>query len=216
MTCIASGTVASAVDVRYYGQSCALSSQEAALQQLRLEELLRYAFSGALGMIAVFLTHPTLQVFSSSRSIAEATLVIGLVLLAGSLIYTLHRAVVYPILYRTALLILAACRAFPFSWELLVPYRQARIELEMDLWRLKLRREEDAMHGQLAEWGAQVHFLYCSALAILLALYLSRFVPGPPDAGATRILVWFSALLTGSAMVHHLRLIYMISRVWKR
>lgn len=185
------------------------------MQQLRLEELLRYAFSGALGMIAVFLTHPTLEVFSPNRSIADATLVIGLVLLTGSLIYTLHRAVVYPVLYRAALLTLAACRVFPFSRDLLVPYRQARIELEMDQWRLKLRREKDPMHGHIAEWGAQVHFLYCSALAILLALYLGRFLPGPADAGATRILLWSSALLAGSGMVSHLRLIYMISRVWK-
>jgi len=171
-----------------------------------------------LFLLSLLLAHPlSADKLSQAKGIGEATLVIGLVLLVGSLIYTLHRAITYPlVLFRLAWLVLALFRVYTFEWAMAIPFRQPRIEQEMDKWRLELRRAGDALHAVIAEWGAQVHFLYCSGLAILLALFLGRFLANAENALARRVLLVCSLVILLGGFFHHIRLLCMISVARRR
>ena len=158
------------------------------MEKLKLQELLRYAFSGALFYLALGLVYLCKEELSPINvSAGYATLAIGLVLLSGSLLYAMHRALTYPfIFFPGALLVLSLFRLYQFEWRILIPFLESNAELEVDRCRLRLRHEPgkkgEALHAMLDEWSAQVHFLYCSSIAIGLALV-------PRSTGAHAILL---------------------------
>jgi hypothetical protein len=181
------------------------------LQPLRIEDLLRYAFSGALFFFTLVLTRPlSCEGLPQMKGIGDATLFIGMVLLAGSLTYTVHRASTFPFLFfPLAISAASALGAFPFERAMLIPFRYSKAELELDQWRYELRRKKHPLSAVLADWGAQVHFLYCSGLAILLALLLNKLLSTPKWAQAWCIAIVFSALVLGVGLVHNIRLLVM-------
>lgn len=189
------------------------------MEKLKLEELLRYAFSGALLLISLVLTHPkekwgpVLGVDPTVvKGIGDATVIIAFVLLIGSSIYVLHRAVAYPILWRLALGVLVGCRTYRGSRDMLFLYRISAEEARLDLWRLGLKTWAPIRASFLSEWGAQVHFLYCSGWAILVARILGSYFANTPaethPAELFRCLLWIFFL---GGFVHHLRLLQMIA-----
>jgi hypothetical protein len=147
------------------------------MQQFRIDELLRYALCGGLFLATFLVAHPSSpEILTQTRGIGDATVLLGIVLLIGSLIYTMHRAITFHlILYPLAWGILALFRVYPFEWGMVIPFRLSRVERDLDRWRLSLCRSQDPLYAVIAEWGAQVHFLYCSALAILLALFIATY-----------------------------------------
>lgn len=184
------------------------------MQPLRIEDLLRYTFSGGLFVLTLILVHPIWwNKIPTIQGVGDATVMIGLVLLAGSLIYTLHRALTYPFLFFPATLCFACIfRAFPFEAAICIPFQTSTLELDFDRWRYRLRREQDPLNVVLADWGAQVHFLYCSGLAIVSALLLGWVMPVPENVLALRVFssVAIIALLAG--FVHNLRLLLMLAK----
>ncbi len=183
------------------------------MKDLKIEDLLRYGFCGGLFLITLILTHPdNVKNVLETKNIGQATLVVGSVLLLGSLIYTLHRALTYPlILFRAALLATAAFGIFPFEWALLNPFRQPQIEEQLDRWRLDVRRSDSTLHSVIDHWGAEVHFLYCSSLGIFTAIYLGSFLPTTYNLTARRVLVRGAVFILFAGLYHHFRLLRMIS-----
>jgi len=139
------------------------------MKDLGLLEMLRYALSGGIGMAVLFLTYPAAACrIRGMDATKETTLVLGVVLLIGTLIYNVHRALVYPIFQR---ILGTIVRDWKFDWKKwwrnLIIYLPSEAELSVDRWRWE-HSEKDRKRWD--EWGAQIHSLYCAAWAIILAL----------------------------------------------
>lgn len=154
------------------------------MQQLRLEELMRYALAGAVGLVALLLSfHDLAKLLGAVPGITQASFLVFFALALGSLIYAVHRSFLYPILYRFVLLLLAAFRVHKLDARLLLPLVPAPLEVSLDTLRWKRAKDDDYAQPRLAEWGAQVHFLYCSGWAVLLMLWFGgRFGLAPTVA----------------------------------
>lgn len=143
----------------------------------------------------------------------QATLVLGVVILTGSVIYTLHRALTYPLLlFPLALLAVSMFHKWPFDWDILMPIKQSGIESHVEKQRLELRRQKNPLDPIFAEWGAQVHFLYCSGWAILLGLYVGARLQSHLIATSNRHMLIAVALpvIFSGAFIHHVRLLHRI------
>ena len=185
------------------------------MEKLKLQELLRYAFSGALFYVALGLVYlPKEGLSPINISAGYATLAIGLILLSGSLLYIMYRALTYPfIFFPGALLILSLFRFCQFEWRILIPFQESKAELAVDRGRLDIRfkfgPKGEALHAALDEWSAQVHLLYCSSLAIGLAL-CARVYWEPRNPIAWKVLLAVALVLLIAAISHHLRLLIRI------
>ncbi len=148
------------------------------MKDLKLEELLRYGLSGGLLLLVLLLMHPNWRDgLAKASGIGGTAILIGVTLLAGSLIYALHRALAYRVVLTMAVFILICCRVYDWESRIILPFVPSKMELGMDRWRLALRQRQDVMDPFTAEWGAQVHLLYCSAWAILLGMVLGPLLP---------------------------------------
>ena len=136
------------------------------MKDLDLYEVLRYALAGVVGLLGLVALCPDARsLFGTETSLSEAAFVGAIALTWGTVIYAIHRAAVYPLLYRVVLI--------PYlwnaglRWKLLVPYWSWPEELARD--RNRWGSADSPEKTGLREWAAQVHFLYCSALALLSA-----------------------------------------------
>ncbi len=182
------------------------------MQSLRIEELLRYAFSGALFFLALTLTHkPGWEKVSEARGLGDATIIVGIVMVAGTLIYTSHRALAYPLLlFPLALSAASLLRYVPFEAAMWIPLKPSQFETALDVWRYRLRRSNESLFAMMADWGAQVHFLYCAGWAILLARLYGSVLAVPASPLAERVALRTAVFLFVAGVVHHVRLIVMI------
>ena len=74
------------------------------MEKLTIDQYLRYGISGAIALITLALTYPqTVSFLSFDSKLAQATIVAGLILPIGIFIYSVHRAIFYPIIYRIML-----------------------------------------------------------------------------------------------------------------
>jgi hypothetical protein len=150
------------------------------MKELGLLELLRYALSGGIGMAVLLLTFPCARLsVRGMEDTKEATIVLGSVLLIGTIVYNVHRAMIFPFFLRSVGFV---ARNRRFSLGRLVSFwRPSDEELAVDRWRWpqceRLRKRWD-------EWGAQTHSLYCAAWAIAASLLVGRAVWGPHDPRA--------------------------------
>jgi hypothetical protein len=187
------------------------------VKELKLEELLRYAFAGGVGLLALPIVFPS-TISGDHKDIADAAFIFGLALLFGSLLYGLHRSLVYPLIHRGLLFVMSVFFSlFRFEWEMWVPYRPTNVELALDYWRWRAISEKDFSQPQLAEWGAQVHFLYCSAWAVLTTLYVGKYslgeLVGLPDASRFHVFLRLVYMLLVAALIHNARLIYVLRKL---
>jgi hypothetical protein len=185
------------------------------VKELKFNEVLRYAFSGGIGLATFLVLPPAIAAHVSKlEAIKVATLIGGIVLVIGVFVYNVHRALIFPLLFRTALLLVLREtdpeRKKAEGLKFWCPYRPTAAETSLDLWRWN--QEQTKKHWD--EWGAQVHFLYCSVWAILGALVLALL------AGSRwgKLQYWipalcFAVLTLVAALVHHLRLLYLMTSV---
>jgi hypothetical protein len=181
------------------------------MKELALQDLLRYALAGGIGLAVLLLTFPAVRPSIRNLDAAkEATFVLGLVLLIGILIYNVHRALLFPVLLRLLVLILLHRK---FSGLLLSPWRPSEAELEADHWRWE---RTDEKRGRWDEGGAQTDFLYCAAWATVAALLVGNRVWGPPNSRPWHIfwVLFAVSLLVG--FIDNYRLAYSIAAEMKR
>ncbi len=184
------------------------------MPNLRLEELLRYTLSGGLFLVAVLLSSPFLhQISWTTAGFGDTTKSLGLVLLVGALIYSFHRAVVFPlVLFPIALTFPAIFGAYKFERKFWIPFHVSNVEKRLDDDRFGLRERKTVLFEVWSEWGAQVHFLYCSSQAILLALFIGRL---SHRSEHSRLLAVVAASLLAAGLVSQISLVYRATVVWK-
>jgi hypothetical protein len=172
------------------------------MKELGLQELLRYALSGGVGIVALRVMYPTESACLIRRvqGTGEVTLVLGAILVFGSLVYNIHRAVLFPPIFRwLGRMTLLPNRSRPIgNWW--VPSKE---EMDIDRWRwnlgeIRLRRWN--------EWGAQTHFLYCAAWATLLAFIVGHCNWGWRCRSLAGILA--AVFLFSAGIVNNYRLLY--------
>ncbi len=182
------------------------------MKSLKLEEWLRYGFSGGLLLVVLLLTHPNWKDgLVRANGIGGTANLLGVILLAGSLIYALHRAVAYRAMFTLAIFTLACFRVYEWDSKIFFPVVPSKVELKIDRWRLALRQAKNPLDSFIAEWGAQVHFLYCSVWAILLGITLASLFPNRQSAVSNWTYFWTSLVLAFGAFWHHLRLLSWIN-----
>ncbi|HYL63254.1 MAG TPA: hypothetical protein VE077_11600 [Candidatus Methylomirabilis sp.] len=182
------------------------------MKDLRLEELLRYGFSGGSLLAVILLMHPDWWKDDPTRakSLGGTAILLGTALLTGSLIYALHRAMAYRILFALAAVILTGCRVYRWETKILLPLVPSEIELKLDRWRLRIRQKKDPIDTYTSEWGAQVHLLYCTSWAILLGMGIAAIWPNSQSVISGAWLVVASAIIALSGLWHHVRLLWWI------
>jgi hypothetical protein len=187
------------------------------MKELRLEDVFRYALSGGIGFVVLLLTYPkavcSMSYLAASLGKPEGalgvTLMLGVVLLTGTVIYNVHRAATYPIFLRLLGRHLLGAPREPF-WN---PWKPSKFELDLDYWRSGLC---DTQRHRWDEWGAQTHSLYCGAWAIFAALTLGCWFWGPPNCRAWYMFLFLFFVTWGAAMVTNYRLLYSITDAKKR
>jgi fatty acid desaturase len=91
-----------------------------------------------------------------------------------------------------------------------IPWKASRFEVETDIWRYKLRRRGDPLSMMLADWGAQVHFLYCAGWAVLLAILCIAVTGLSVYCLAERIALVIAFVLLVAGVIHHVRMLVMM------
>jgi hypothetical protein len=67
------------------------------MKELGLQELLRYALSGGIGIASLLLMYPTVACsIGHIEGAGEVTLILSAILVVGTLVYNIHRALLYP------------------------------------------------------------------------------------------------------------------------
>jgi hypothetical protein len=183
------------------------------MQQLRLDELLRYCLSGGIGLVVFAASFrgvlDKLANLTGNRPeliTTQGAAVLGVSLLTGALVYSLHRALIYPLVYRAWTLILC-WRIYRFHSSYLLPLFASPLEVSLDLLRWKRRKDSHYFAAGQSEWGAQVHFLYCSTWAIVAALVVGRALGFEPSV-FQRGFFWIALLSLTAAFASNGRLIY--------
>ncbi len=181
------------------------------MKELKLDELSRYGFAGGLFIVVLLISHPEWNIFADKATgLGETASLLGGSLLAGSLIYALHRAIAYRIMITIAFCLVDLFYPGGFDWTLLKPIAPSRTELRLDHWHLRMRQTNDQMEPYSAGWGAQVHLLYCSAWAILLGKLIAVVLRDPCNLLPARAYYIAATALFVAAFWHHLRLLVWI------
>jgi len=130
------------------------------VEKLNLNELLRYGFAGTVFLILIIAAYDEPRFVMSGEYgngiLATALLTIGLT--AGSVIYTLHRAIPYPVLY----------------WVFAKLSGRKENTMELDIKRWRNVSKSGSLQPRLGEWAAQLHFLYCIGWSGLVAIVLGK------------------------------------------
>jgi len=182
------------------------------MKELGLQELLRYALSGGVGIASLLLMYPNAWQIGHLEDAGEVTLILGAVLVLGTSVYNIHRALLFPPFFRAIGLITISTdsrrRRFIEFCQCWWWWRPSKDEIAVDCWRWKCHKTE---RSRLDEWAAQTHFLYCAAWAILAAFLFGYGLAWPPNCRVRHILEFVFCASLASGMVDHYRLLYYIN-----
>ena len=151
------------------------------MKELGFQELLRYALSGGVGLASLLLMYPNVAcLIGPIDSAGEVTLILGATLLLGTLVYNIHRALLFPPFFRAIGLITIS--QTDSKWKRFIEFcqfwlwwRPSKAEIDYDSWRWEL---PDKHRDRWVSWAAHPHFLYCAAWATWAAFLFGRCVPG--------------------------------------
>jgi len=145
------------------------------MKNFRLNEYLRYGLSGAVVLLTLGFTYPqTASWLCIDSKLAQASIVAGLMLLIGILIYSVHRVILYPIIYR---IMLNKIHGFEWEYSYLFPWKFADHEIELDVKRTKKSCEDNNPYENgFDEWFSRIHFLYCSTWAVFGSLIFAYII----------------------------------------
>ena len=195
------------------------------MERFSIDNLLRYALAGGFTVLAL------LYGYSDSKDklpkvdgFKEEVILLGLVLLIGSLVYVVHRAFIYPLFYRIGLRIVwrkehwfwlscPCCKGKQWGWLSVIVWcvRDPDIHIDMDRW--SSREDPKSVRKNLGEWGAQVHYLYCATWSVLLGLWLGRLLGANSRSPEVGQLLVASCGLFMVAIIHHARLLFYERRI---
>jgi len=137
------------------------------LGRLGLDDLLRYAGAGAVFMLFIGAFDRGLIIGHGALSRAGG--LAGVILLAGALIYSAHRAFLHPIIERQWLLpkVLKHVEPVPKSWKIQKFPFPSQLEVGLSGVRIKRRELHPEAARYFGRWATHTHFLYCACWAAL-------------------------------------------------
>jgi hypothetical protein len=143
-----------------------MGAEDTPVANLTFQQILRYALPGGVVLIVLLGVYaPPTGCEDKIESLGGPGLLLPAAFLVGCLIYVLHRATIWPVINRVFQLIspFRLNPRLPRSWCVIWPSKE-----EMDraflLWKT---RKSDALTS-LEEWATQIHYLVCSAWAIVI------------------------------------------------
>ncbi len=209
---------------------------------LTFDQVFRYALPGGVFLLVLLGGH-TSDPYGPPLGFAlgDAALLGFLTLLLGGLIYAVHRAILYPVIYNVLLCLmrlstgscmessklsegicgfcqtlarLLGCRySEPFErdrvrWELRTIADLADSAEPFKI--LNVRRIEAAkVLEKLADWGTQIHYLYCALWAIGLGALAGCLLKWKfRNEAFPEVFWWGTLILSLAAIGHHVRYLY--------
>jgi hypothetical protein len=183
---------------------------------LTFQQIFRYALPGGITLLILLGVYDAPRSESGGHldvsSIGGAAVLSGVALVVGGLIYTLHRAIAYPLIYRVLLLAgsLRVDRHKSRAWNILWPSDE---ELERDIRRFRDRTKEDSAASGLSEWGTQIHYIYCSGWAILVGHLIGSLLGWATRSSLCRLSIWLLVVFFAAGLYHHARYLYFESKL---
>jgi hypothetical protein len=168
---------------------------------LNIGDYLRFVLAGAWYLMALLLMHT--EAFGDFYRNNSGPLII-LALIIGALIYSVHRAVIFPLFYKSLLFLFRKSKGVGRDNLVWIPFYPSKLEIELDVKRWKERKDEKSLIRNLVDWSSQIHFLYCTAWAFLLALLSNRYVDDANRKNLNIVWLLFVVILV-SGFVSHLR-----------
>jgi hypothetical protein len=144
--------------------------------QLNYNEYLRYVFAGGFAIMCfVFLNFEKLTPFFQEKELdSYAFSILILCVLLGSFLYSIHRAIFYPILcLKVNLIFLKLFRKIkkPPKWSELLLENEFIINEDFRRWHR--RKNENSFSKNMLDWYSQIHYLYCCSWAMFLTGFFS-------------------------------------------
>ncbi len=186
---------------------------------LTFQQIFRYALSGGITLLVLLGVYDAPGSESDGQldvtSLGGAALLSAVALVVGGLIYTLHRAIAYPLIYRVLLLAgpLRCDRKKSRAWNILWPSNE---EQERDILRWRKRNTEGSPVSMLSEWATQIHYLYCSGWAILVGHLVGSALGWATRSSLCRPSFWLVLVFFTAGVYHHARYLYVESNVLKK
>jgi hypothetical protein len=169
------------------------------MKELSLRDVLRYGVAGGI----ILLTLALIEGYSNVRMLPVATLggataLLGLALVLGAVLYSAHRAAIFPFILRAQLRFSNGAREL-LGCSVQIWTIVSEEEMRFDELRWK---EPEALKPNFSEWGDQMHLLYTSGEGIALGLLVELIAPNGltlrpsdnPDAAAVTLLIVSVAL----------------------
>ncbi|RMD62658.1 hypothetical protein D6833_06595 [Candidatus Parcubacteria bacterium] len=185
------------------------------MQTMTFQQIVRYGLPGGIAIMVLFSVYQPSAAQFDLNAVGGAAVVSGIAIVVGALIYTLHRATAYPVIYRLLLLVpsLRLDKGSKVSRNVFWPSEQ---EVARDFSRWNAKREKASPVHYMDEWAAQVHYLYCSAWAVLVGHLIGsqldwRIRPTPCTLS---LLVFLLCLAAG--FYHHVRYLYFERKLLKK
>ena len=164
---------------------------------LNFNEILRYGASGVLSVLLALIgfVYPPELLNSPDSALSDGAVWLIILFTVGALGYSIYRAAIYPLILRGCLKLLG---------------RQVKMEdFVKGQWKNSLKT--GALSPRLLEWGAQVHFLYGSAISsALLFLACASFGLEKTERFASCLGVILLVFLAGSAS----NIRYLLTEEW--
>jgi len=159
------------------------------MQNLSLNDLLRYGFAGAVffAVALVSFVKPQMLLLSDRNAALFSAGAAALALTIGCVVYALHRALTFPLF---ALLVTRLAKRGSL--------------LDVDIQRWKNSQLPNSLQPKLSEWAAQIHLLYCIAWSAAAALGLGT-VACWPTTPLHHLTGWLTLVFFLAAGVHHVR-----------
>lgn len=168
------------------------------MQNLSLNDLLRYGFAGAVFLaVALFsFVEPQMLLLSDRNAGLFSAGAVALALTIGCVVYALHRALTFPLF---ALLVTRLAKRGSL--------------LDVDIQRWKNSQLPNSLQPKLSEWAAQIHLLYCIAWSAAAAQGLGA-AAGWPTTPLHNLTAWLTVIFFVAAGVHHVRYQFWERRVF--
>ena len=164
-----------------------------------LNTLMRYVLAGGAAVLAFGIIRPSHFRFLCSdgeHQAVSATLALLFVLVSGATVYLLHRALLFPFVFR--------CLLFGIIKRRKLAHTEKTLDAALAEKRLEYRKSNDHKGFHFGRWAAEVHALY----GICLGSLIPFFVPLASDRQFSQyaVTVLIAAIfIFVAALRHHWR-----------
>lgn len=147
------------------------------MKELSIGDVLRYVLAGGAFLLAAAVVHD----FHALRtapidSLGGASVIIGVSAVTGAILYSFHRALVFPFIQRAQIKCLKKTPPeIKENLKVCTLVSEAEITWDKARWA---DRDRNGNTKNLKEWADQIHFLYATSQALLFGVLFDLIAPG--------------------------------------